>query len=439
LLQKINYKEKERVVLVGIYGSELRKEEADEHINELELLADTAGGVTIHKILQNRDKPDTRSYVGKGKLSELSGIVKSLKADAVIFDDDLSPTQIRNIERSTQTKIIDRSGLILDIFASRAKTAASKTQVELAQLQYLLPRLTRYWTHLSRQKGGIGTKGPGETQIETDRRLIGKRIATLKEKLEKLDQQRTTQRKRREETTRIALVGYTNVGKSSLMNALTSTNVLAENRLFATLDSTVRKHKIDNHPVLISDTVGFIRKLPHHLIESFKSTLDEIREADILIHVADASSPFIRDYINIVNETLKSIQADQKPVLTVFNKVDMVDASVLAELKLEYEEAVYISATRGIGFGKLESSIKKIIGSQFVNETLRIHPKNYKVVSFIHEFAEIRKKNYHDEWLEISFVMNRIHYNRLKILLESTDFETFDVNNSIPLTDLNSR
>lgn len=282
MLQNINSKERERVILVGIYGTELRKDEADEHINELEMLADTAGGVTVHKILQNRDRPDTRSYIGKGKLSELSGIVKSMKADAVIFDDDLSPTQIRNIERSAQTKIIDRSGLILDIFASRAQTAASKTQVELAQLQYLLPRLTRYWTHLSRQKGGIGTKGPGETQIETDRRLIGKRIATLKDKLEKLDKQRTTQRKRREETTRIALVGYTNVGKSSLMNALTATDVLAENRLFATLDSTVRKHKIDNHPVLISDTVGFIRKLPHHLIESFKSTLDEIREADIL-------------------------------------------------------------------------------------------------------------------------------------------------------------
>lgn len=424
-------KEKERVVLVGIYGSELARQEADEHINELEMLADTAGGATIHKILQNRDKPDTRTYVGKGKLSELSGIVKSMNADAVIFDDDLSPTQIRNIERATQTKIIDRSGIILDIFASRAQTAASKTQVELAQLQYLLPRLTRYWTHLSRQKGGIGTKGPGETQIETDRRLIGKRIATLKEKLVKLDQQRTTQRKRREETTRIALVGYTNVGKSSLMNALTSTNVLAENRLFATLDSTVRKHRFGNHPVLISDTVGFIRKLPHHLVESFKSTLDEIREADILVHVADASSPFSQDYITIVNDTLKSIDADQKPVLMAFNKVDMVDAEILANLKRTHEDAVYISATRGIGFDKLEQSLTNLIGEQYVQQTLKIHPKNYKSISFIHEFAEVREKKYHDEWLEISFVMNRMHYKRLNNLLNATDFETFDVNNSI--------
>jgi GTP-binding protein HflX len=430
-LQNSTFKEKERVILVGIYGSELARREADEHINELEMLADTAGGVTIHKILQNRDKPDTRTYVGKGKLTELSGFVKSMNADAVIFDDDLSPTQIRNIERTADTKIIDRSGLILDIFASRAQSAASKTQVELAQLQYLLPRLTRYWTHLSRQKGGIGTKGPGETQIETDRRLIGKRISTLKEKLEKLDQQRTTQRKRREDTTRIALVGYTNVGKSSLMNALTSTNVLAENRLFATLDSTVRKHRFGNHPVLISDTVGFIRKLPHHLIESFKSTLDEIREADILIHVIDASSPFSKDYIAIVNDTLKGIDADQKPVLMAFNKVDMVDAEVLADLKRTHENAVYISATRGIGFEKLEDSLKVMIGERFVETNLRIHPKNYKCVSFIHEFAEIKEKKYHEEWLDITFVMNNIHYERLKHLLKATDFETFDVNKSI--------
>jgi GTPase len=430
-LHNSTFKEKERVVLVGLYGSELARQQADEHINELEMLADTAGGITIHKILQNRDKPDTRTYVGKGKLSELSGIVKSMNADAVIFDDDLSPTQIRNIERTADTKIIDRSGLILDIFASRAQSAASKTQVELAQLQYLLPRLTRYWTHLSRQKGGIGTKGPGETQIETDRRLIGKRIATLKEKLEKLDQQRTTQRKRREDTTRIALVGYTNVGKSSLMNALTSTNVLAENRLFATLDSTVRKHRFGNHSVLISDTVGFIRKLPHHLIESFKSTLDEIREADILIHVIDASSPFSKDYIAIVNDTLKGIKADQKPVLMAFNKVDMVDAEILADLKRTHEDAVYISATRGIGFEKLENRLKEMIGERYVETTLRIHPKNYNCVSFIHEFAEIREKKYHEEWLEITFVMNRIQYERLKNLLKTTDFETFDVKSSI--------
>lgn len=436
-MENSQFKEKERVILVGIYGSELQKIELDEHISELEMLADTAGAVTIQKILQNRDKPDTRSYIGKGKLIELGGFVKSMNADAVIFDDDLTPTQIRNIERATQTKIIDRSGLILDIFASRAQSAASKTQVELAQLQYLLPRLTRYWTHLSRQKGGIGTKGPGETQIETDRRLIGKRIATLKEKLEKLDQQRITQRKRREATTRLALVGYTNVGKSSLMNALTSTNVLAENRLFATLDSTVRKYRIDNHPVLLSDTVGFIRKLPHHLIESFKSTLDEIREADILIHVADASSPFSSDYIAIVEDTLKSINADKKPTLTVFNKVDMINAETLAELKMVYEDAVYISATRGIGFEKLHLKLKNIIARRFVEKTLRIHPKNSKAISFIHEFAEVGKKKYHGEWLEISFIMNEIHYKTLKILLDTTDFETFNVKDSIQSIDSN--
>lgn len=279
--------ERERVILVGLYGPETTRFQAEEYLDELAMLADTAGGITVEKVLQNRTRPDVSTYIGAGKLKELNRMMEEKKIDTVIFDDDLSPTQIRNVENGTDAKVLDRSALILDIFASRAKTAAAKTQVELAQLQYLLPRLTRYWTHLSRQKGGIGTKGPGETQIETDRRLIGRRIATLKEKLEKLEKQRHTQRKAREGMVRISLVGYTNAGKSTLMNALTETGVLAENRLFATLDSTVRRHELENHSVLLSDTVGFIRKLPHNLVESFKSTLDEVAEADILslIHI----------------------------------------------------------------------------------------------------------------------------------------------------------
>ncbi|HBQ61571.1 MAG TPA: GTPase HflX, partial [Balneolaceae bacterium] len=255
--------EKERVALVGLYGPETTRFQAEEYLDELALLADTAGATPVEKILQNKTHPDPSTYIGKGKLHELKRIMEDQHIDAVIFDDDLSPTQLRNIEKVTDGKVLDRSALILDIFAARAKTSAAKTQVELAQLEYLLPRLTRYWTHLSRQTGGIGTKGPGETQIETDRRLIGRRISVLKDKLEKLSKQRTTQRKGREDMTRISLVGYTNAGKSTLMNALTETGVFAEDRLFATLDSTVRRHEMENHSVLLSDTVGFIRKLPH--------------------------------------------------------------------------------------------------------------------------------------------------------------------------------
>src|SRR5699024_51648 len=293
--------------------------------------------------------------------------------DTLIFDDDLSPTQIRNIEAETKAKLLDRSGLILDIFASRAQTAAAKTQVELAQLQYLLPRLTRFWTHLSRQQGGIGTRGPGETQIETDRRLIDKRISTLKDKLDKLDLQRQTQRKGRSDSIRISLVGYTNAGKSTLMNALTDTQVLAEDRLFATLDSTVRRCEIADYDVLLSDTVGFIRKLPHDLIESFKSTLDEVLEADILLHVIDASAVMIEDYIDVVNETLEDMgAAEDKKSLLVFNKIDTIEPHRITELKHRYPDAVFISAQRGIGLVKLEEQIKQLIERDYVTETMQI-------------------------------------------------------------------
>ncbi len=415
----------EKVILVGIYGADTHRLKAEEYIDELEMLVMTAGGVTLDKILQNRDKPDPSTYIGKGKLSELAGVAKAHNADSIIFDDDLSPTQARNIEKATKSKIIDRSGLILDIFASRAQTAAAKTQVELAQLEYLLPRLTRYWTHLSRQKGGIGTKGPGETQIETDRRLIGKRIAVLKEKLEKLDRQRITQRKGRQDTVRAALVGYTNVGKSSLLNRLTQTNVLAENKLFATLDSTIRKFETQNTTVLLSDTVGFIRKLPHHLVNSFKSTLDEIREADMLIHVMDASSESVAEYKAVVDDTLKGIEAEDKPQVLVFNKIDLVDdADKIAGLKREYPEAVFLSAQRGIGLSELENKIEALAMRDYKKMDMKIPLTNFKAVSFIHDNSEVIFKKYHEEVVEIVFLIKKSVIPRLENMLKTSDINS---------------
>ncbi|MCH8568459.1 MAG: GTPase HflX [Balneolales bacterium] len=409
----------EKAVLVGLYGHDTPQLKANEYINELEMLVNTAGGVVVEKVLQNRDTPDSGTYIGKGKLAELNEIVGNLNAEMIVFDDDLSPTQVRNIEKATKAKILDRSGLILDIFASRAQTAAAKTQVELAQLQYLLPRLTRYWTHLSRQKGGIGTKGPGETQIETDRRLIGKRISVLKTKLEKLDKQRKTQRKKRSSTVRMALVGYTNVGKSSLLNALTETDVLAENKLFATLDSTVRRFSTQNVSVLLSDTVGFIRKLPHHLVDSFKSTLDEIREADVLMHVMDASSDSVQEYKQVVDDTLKGIDSDNKPVLLIFNKVDAVeDPEKLATLRNAYPDAIFISAHRGLGLDKLESKIETFAMAGYIKAQMKISLSNFKAISFVFDNAEVQQKKYHDSYIDVHFLIRKDHLARLESLLE---------------------
>lgn len=411
----------ERALLIGVYGPETPRFQAEEYLDELELLTQTAGGIAIEKILQNRMHPDPSTYVGSGKLRELKRLSAEKNIETLIFDDDLSPTQIRNIEQETKAKVLDRSGLILDIFASRAQTAAAKTQVELAQLQYLLPRLTRFWTHLSRQQGGIGTRGPGESQIEMDRRMIDKRIATLKEKLEKIDQQRQTQRKGRSDKTRISLVGYTNAGKSTLMNALTETEVLAENRLFATLDSTVRKYEVGNHDTLLSDTVGFIRKLPHDLIESFKSTLDEVRECDILLHVVDSSSRMVQDYIEVVEETLADMNVDDKKSLLVFNKVDLIDANRIKELKRRYPDAVFVSAERNIGLGKLQDEIKKLIEEDFVTETMKIPVSKYEGVAFLHRRANILNKEYEGSDVKVTFRIAKADLMRLKTLLENID------------------
>lgn len=312
----------ETAVLVGIVLPHEGLEKEQEYLEELAFLVDTAGGVVKGTFWQKLTHPDRATFVGSGKLDEIKSFVEAEKIDLVIFDDELTPTQLRNVERELGVKVLDRSNLILDIFAGRAKSAQAKTQVELAQLQYLLPRLTRMWTHLERQRGGIGMRGPGETQIESDRRMILNKISLLKERLKLIDRQNETQRRNRGQMIRVALVGYTNVGKSTIMNIISKSDVFAENKLFATLDTTVRKVVIGNLPFLLSDTVGFIRKLPHHLVECFKSTLDEVREADVLVHVVDISHPSFEDHIRAVNETLKDLGALDKPTITVFNKID---------------------------------------------------------------------------------------------------------------------
>ena len=317
----------ENAVLVGLITPQQKEAKAREYIDELAFLADTAGAHVVKTFFQKMDYPNSRTFVGEGKLMEIREFIKEREESEepigmVIFDDELSPVQLRNIERELQIKVLDRTNLILDIFAKRAQTAYAKTQVELAQYQYLLPRLTRMWTHLERQRGGIGMRGPGETQIETDRRIILDKISLLKKHLVAIDKQITTQRQNRGKMVRVALVGYTNVGKSTMMNLLSKSDVFAENKLFATLDTTVRKVIIDNLPFLMTDTVGFIRKLPHHLIESFKSTLDEVREADLLVHILDISHPNFEEHYEVVNKTLLDVCKEKKPTILVFNKID---------------------------------------------------------------------------------------------------------------------
>ncbi len=371
----INKEMTERTVLVGLVTPKQNETKVNEYLDELEFLADTAGATVENRFTQKMDMPNSRTFVGKGKLDEIRQYVEANEIGMVIFDDDLTVKQVANIEKELQVKILDRTSLILDIFAKRAQTANAKTQVELAQYQYLLPRLTRLWTHLERQRGGIGMRGPGETQIETDRRIILDKISRLKDELAAIDKQKSMQRKNRSKLTRVALVGYTNVGKSTLMNLLAKSDVFAENKLFATLDTTVRKVVIDNLPFLLTDTVGFIRKLPTHLVDSFKSTLDEVRDADILVHVVDISHPGFEEQIEVVNNTLQEVcNAKGKPMIMVFNKIDAFsytpkDADDLTprtrenipleELKETWmnrmnDNCVFISAKRGINIDELK-------------------------------------------------------------------------------------
>jgi GTP-binding protein HflX len=368
----------ERTVLVGLISQQQDETRANEYLAELAFLADTAGATTVKTFLQRLDYPNPRTFVGKGKLEEIKNYIEENEIGMVIFDDDLTTKQVSNIERELQVKILDRTSLILDIFAKRAQTASAKTQVELAQYQYLLPRLTRMWTHLERQRGGIGMRGPGETQIETDRRIILDKISRLKAELASLDKQKSIQRKNRGKLTRVALVGYTNVGKSTLMNVLSKSDVFAENKLFATLDTTVRKVVIENLPFLLTDTVGFIRKLPTHLVESFKSTLDEVRDADLLVHVVDISHPNFEDQIEVVERTLQDVcDGANKPTILVFNKIDAFtytpkDADDLTERTREnisldelkqtwmskmHDNCIFISAKQGINIDELKDKV----------------------------------------------------------------------------------
>ena len=395
-MYQINSESRESAVLVGVVTPGHSRWDIQDSLDELEQLADTAGADVTDRLTQSLSQISAATYIGRGKVSELKGLVAARGSDLVIFDDDLSPVQIRNLEKMLGCKLVDRSGLILDIFARRAKTAVAKTQVELAQLDYLRTRLTRQWTHLSRQKGGIGTKGPGETQIETDRRLIGDRIATLSSRLERIERQRTTQRKGRAQHTRVSLVGYTNAGKSTLMNALAGADVLAENRLFATLDATTRLVWLEaNKEILLSDTVGFIRKLPHKLIESFKSTLDELRESDLLLHVIDATHPRFEDHIEVVNVTLKELGALDKPTLRVFNKVDALEEhGLLSALQNEYPEAAFVSALRGIGLEELKQRLLGKVEEGFVEHIACVPVSEAKTIAYIHRVADVLSEDY---------------------------------------------
>nr|BCX00592.1 MAG: GTPase HflX [Bacteroidota bacterium] len=382
---------RERALLVGVATPQVSRQQVQEHLDELELLADTAGAEVVGRMWQERRAIDPAFFIGKGKVEQLRQWVLASGANLVIFDDDLSPVQVRNLERALQVKVIDRTELILDIFATRARTAEAKLQVELAQLEYLLPRLTRQWTHLERQAGGIGTRGPGETQLETDRRLVKQRIATLRHKLRQIDRQRQTQRKGRSEEIRVSLVGYTNAGKSTLMNQLSGSRVLAEDRLFATLDTTVRQvYLAPNRRILLADTVGFIRKLPAHLVASFKSTLDEVREADILLHVADASHPQLAEQIGVVEQTLREIGAGGKQTILVLNKIDRIEEpGKLSRLRREFPDAIFLSALRGIGLRELRQRLLELVESGYEERSFTLPASDARTLAYIYQIAEV--------------------------------------------------
>jgi len=388
--------EAERAILVGIKTAEQKEEEVQEYLKELAFLTKTAGATPVEQFTQQLNNPNPKTFIGSGKLNEIKEFIKENNIDTVLFDEELTPSQMRNVEKLLKCKIMDRANLILDIFAKRAKTAHAKTQVELAQYEYLLPRLTGMWTHLERQRGGIGTRGPGEREIETDRRIVRDKITRLKNQLAKIDKQKATQRKNRGKMVRVALVGYTNVGKSTLMNLLSKSSVFEEDKLFATLDTTVRKIAIENLPFLITDTVGFIRKLPHSLIESFKSTLDEVREADMLLHVVDISHPSYEEQIQIVNQTLHEIGAGETPTYIVFNKIDQLQLKdhkedfdvnsdetihTFQDLKQSWmaktnSKSIFISAKNKTNFQELRELL--------YNEVKKIHVKRYPYNDFLY-------------------------------------------------------
>ncbi|OGU58213.1 MAG: GTPase HflX [Ignavibacteria bacterium RBG_13_36_8] len=410
----------ERAILVTVKTRDVSKEIIEEHIDELVLLADTAGAETVIKIVQEKSSIDPAYFIGKGKAEEIAQLVEFNNINLVIFDDDLNPTQVRNLEKLINRKIIDRSGLILDIFASHARTNEAKTQVELAQLQYTLSRLTRAWTHLSKQYGGIGTKGPGETQIETDRRIIRTRISKLKEKLSKIESQTFTKSLKRKEFITATLVGYTNAGKSTLLNRLTDAGVLTEDKLFATLDSTTRSLELEkNKFILMSDTVGFIRKLPHHLVASFKSTLNVVRDADIILHVIDVSHPFFEDHIKIVEETLKELNCGSKTRIKIFNKVDALnDNNKMKYVSNKFKDSILISSLRGININELKERLLKLYENSFTDLTITLNHEDTKVISQIYGLAEVLNADYNDQDVKLKIRSSAVNINKIKKLID---------------------
>ncbi|MFQ5602167.1 MAG: GTPase HflX [bacterium] len=413
--------EKERALLIGLTLTSKGRWETEEHLEELALLADTAGAEVFEKCIQEKEKIDPAFYIGRGKAEWIADRAKDNDVDLLIFDDDLSPAQVRNLEKLSGKKILDRSGLILDIFARRAKSREAKTQVELAQLNYLLPRLTRQWTHLSRQVGGIGTRGPGETQLEVDRRLVRKRISTLTKELQKIKHQREVRRRNREVPMKIALVGYTNAGKSTLMNALTQSSVFVENRLFATLDATVRRLTLSKKTdVLLIDTVGFIRKLPHHLVASFMSTLEEAKEADALLHVVDMSHPHLFEHLTVVKEVLSQLNILNKPTIFVFNKIDLLEhKGLLLRLQNEYAPAVFVSATKGLFLQDLKEKIAEVLSDSVVEMTVSLALNCSELISKIYELSEVLDSKYDKHGVQLKLRTSQDKSHKIARLLSA--------------------
>ena len=415
--------ELEKALLVGVVQSGMTAEVVEEHLEELAFLAKTAGAEIVGTVTQRMEKINPRYYIGSGKAEQIVNQAEELDVQLIIFDDELSPSQVRNFHKLTQSvKVMDRTGLILDVFAQHAQSREAKTQVELAQLQYLLPRLTRMWTHLERQMGGIGTRaGAGETQIEVDRRLVRERISRLKNELGKIDRERITQSKRRKEAFRVALVGYTNTGKSTLMNALTGSDIFVKDQLFATLDTTVRSLHLDtNHKILLSDSVGFIRKLPHNLIASFRSTLMEVRDADLLLIVMDASSLTIDEQLKTVREVLLSIHANQNESLLVMNKIDKIEkSSILQNLKTDYQDAIFISALNHLRLDTLQNAIIKVMDKSYQTTTVIFDPKMGKEISSVYQELEVLDIEYREDGVHLTVRGDPVSVKRVKKLSEN--------------------
>ena len=418
---------KERTILIGVYPSGTSREYEEDSLDELTALARTAGADVVDTVVQERARFEPSTLVGSGKVHQIAKRVEQTNARVVIFDDDLSPVQVKNLELQIHGKVIDRSGLILDIFARRARTREAQIQVELAQLEYYLPRLTRQWTHLSRQEGGIGTRGPGETQLEVDRRSVRKRIGHLKKELEKIEHQRDVRRKRRAEFQKVAIIGYTNAGKSSLLNALAHSDVFVENRLFATLDATIRVLPQEPHrKILLIDTVGFIRKLPHHLVASFRSTLEETVDADLLLHVVDVSRPRFDERIGVVHDVLRDMEIGDKPALVVFNKVDCLeDRSLISDLAERFPRAVFTSAVRGIGLDNLRKAVEEQLAGEEVEEEVVLPIASSPILSRIFRLTRVIEQHYENDTVRIRFRSARKNMGMILHLLEK---ETHDTN-----------